>query len=80
MMAKQAFDHSTEEFIRVINYAATQSNIPFMSIKVTGFSRFALLEKLDMLMNSATGTLMKRYLQRSHLYPIMKRKNGIRCA
>ena len=56
------FDHSTEEFIRVINYAATQSNIPFMSVKVTGFSRFALLEKIDELMNKATGLLMKRYL------------------
>jgi proline dehydrogenase len=57
------FDHSTEEFIRVINYAATQSNIPFMSVKVTGFSRFALLEKIDSLMNSGEGTLMKRYLK-----------------
>src|SRR6185369_13821034 len=25
------FDHACEEFIRVINYAATQPNIPFMS-------------------------------------------------
>ncbi|MEP7107843.1 MAG: proline dehydrogenase family protein [Ferruginibacter sp.] len=57
------FDHSTEEFIRVINYAATQSNIPFMSVKVTGFSRFSLLEKIDGLMNNAEGTLMKRYFK-----------------
>ncbi len=57
------FDHSTEEFIRVINYAATQANIPFMSIKVTGFSRFALLEKIDELMRKGEGTLMKRYLK-----------------
>ena len=56
------FDHSTEEFIKVINYAATQPNIPFMSVKVTGFSRFALLEKIDALMNDAEGTLMKRYI------------------
>ncbi len=60
---EHGFDNSTEEFIRVINFAATQSNIPFMSIKVTGFSRFALLEKIDRLMNSADGTLMKRYLK-----------------
>ncbi len=57
------FDHSTKEFIRVINYAATQPNIPFMSIKVTGFSRFALLEKIDAMMGAAAGTLMKRYLK-----------------
>jgi proline dehydrogenase len=47
----------------VINYAATQPNIPFMSIKVTGFARFGLLEKLDASMNSNVGTLMKRYLK-----------------
>ncbi len=40
------FDNATEEFIRVINYAATQPNIPFISVKVTGIARFALLEKL----------------------------------
>lgn len=44
---EENFDHSSEEFIRVINYAATQPNMPFMSIKVTGFARLALLEKLD---------------------------------
>ena len=60
---EKGFDHSTEEFIRVIQYAATQPNIPFMSIKVTGFARFALLEKLDDMMNKGTGTLMKRYLK-----------------
>ncbi len=57
------FDHATEEFIKVINYAATQPNIPFMSVKVTGFSRFGLLEKIDELMNHNQGTLMKRYLK-----------------
>jgi proline dehydrogenase len=31
----------------VIDYAATQPNIPFMSVKVTGMARFSLLEKLD---------------------------------
>ncbi|RYG04469.1 MAG: proline dehydrogenase [Chitinophagaceae bacterium] len=41
------FDHACDEFIRVIKYAATQPNIPLMSIKVTGFARFGLLEKLD---------------------------------
>ena len=59
---ENGFDHATKEFIRVIEYAATQSNIPFMSIKVTGFARFTLLEKLDHMMNHNSGTLMKRYL------------------
>ncbi len=60
---EHGFDQSTKEFIRVLEYAPTQPNIPFMSVKVTGFSRFALLEKIDSLMNSNSGTLMKRYLK-----------------
>lgn len=41
------FEKATEEFIKVIKYAATQKNIPFISIKVTGFARFGLLQTLD---------------------------------
>ena len=59
---EENFEHARDEFKRVITYAATQANIPFISIKVTGFARFALLEKLDAAMNAASGTLMKRYL------------------
>jgi proline dehydrogenase len=55
------FEHSCEEFIRVINYAATQPNIPFMSVKVTGFARYGLLEKLDHSVEQNAGSLMKRY-------------------
>jgi proline dehydrogenase len=60
---EENFDHACDEFIRVINYAGTQPNIPFMSVKVTGFARFGLLEKLDVMMNSGEATLMKRYLK-----------------
>ncbi|MDP4132008.1 MAG: proline dehydrogenase family protein [Bacteroidota bacterium] len=55
------FDHACEEFIRVIDYAASQSNIPFMSVKMTGFARFELLEKLDHSLDLSPGSLMKRY-------------------
>jgi proline dehydrogenase len=48
-----AFDHAADEFIKVIEYAATQPNIPYMSIKVTGFARFGLLERLDTLMKES---------------------------
>jgi proline dehydrogenase len=44
---EDSFDHATEEFIRVINYAATQTNIPFISIKITGLARFGLLQTLN---------------------------------
>ena len=44
---EENFDKATQQFIDVIEYAATQPNIPFMSIKVTGLARFELLETLN---------------------------------
>jgi proline dehydrogenase len=52
---EENFDNAAEEFIKVIQYAATQPNIPFISIKLTGFARFALLEKLDSAANKNSG-------------------------
>jgi proline dehydrogenase len=43
---EENFDHATDEFIKVIEYAGTQPHVPFMSVKLTGLARFALLEKL----------------------------------
>lgn len=40
------FDKAVPEFIKAIKYAASKKGIPFISIKVTGFARFSLLEKL----------------------------------
>jgi proline dehydrogenase len=40
------FDRAVPEFIKAIRYASTQKNIPFVSIKITGFARFGLLEKI----------------------------------
>ncbi len=59
---EESFEQARDEFKKVIAYAATQANIPFMSVKVTGFARFALLEKIDSAMHVTEGTLMKRYL------------------
>jgi len=59
--SEQAFDKATDEFIRVINYAGTQANIPYMSVKVTGIARFGLLEKLDHSVELNPGSLMKRF-------------------
>ena len=58
---EEAFDHATDEFIRVINYAGTQANIPYMSVKITGIARFGLLEKLDHSVEANAGSLMKRF-------------------
>lgn len=41
------YDAAVPEFIKAINYASQQSNIPFIPIKVTGFAPFSLLEKKD---------------------------------
>ncbi|MGB3006168.1 MAG: proline dehydrogenase family protein [Chitinophagaceae bacterium] len=68
------FDKASDEFIRVINYAATQPNIPFMSVKVTGFARFTLMEKLDALMHTNEGSLMKRYLKAVEDLPVDERE------
>ncbi|TAG10332.1 MAG: proline dehydrogenase [Sphingobacteriia bacterium] len=42
-----SFDEATDAFIRVIEYAATQTNIPFISLKVTALARLTLLQKLN---------------------------------
>lgn len=41
------FEYATEQFIKVIEYAATRHNIPFISVKITGLARFGLLQTLD---------------------------------
>src|SRR5437879_1326032 len=44
---EEDFEEATEQFIRVINYAASQKKIPFISIKVTAFARNVLLQTLN---------------------------------
>ncbi|MDR0793956.1 MAG: proline dehydrogenase family protein [Chitinophagaceae bacterium] len=44
---EENFEHAAQEFIRVIQYAATQKNIPFISVKITGLARFGLLQTLN---------------------------------
>ncbi len=59
---EENYEHACSEFIRVINFAATQPNVPFMSVKVTGMARFGLLEKLHSSMNAGdANSLIKRY-------------------
>ncbi|MFT4202529.1 MAG: proline dehydrogenase family protein [Chitinophagaceae bacterium] len=43
---EQDHDNAVPEFVKAIEYAATQKNIPIIPIKITGFASFALLEKL----------------------------------
>jgi len=55
-----AFNAARDEFIKVIDFAATQNNIPFISIKVTGIASFDLLQKINQLM-SGNNDLLSRY-------------------
>ncbi len=43
---EENFDKARDVFIESIQYASTQTNIPFMSVKLTGYARFGLLQKL----------------------------------
>jgi proline dehydrogenase len=42
-----SFDAVTEQFIEAIEFAATQDNVPFVSVKLTGLSSMHLLERLN---------------------------------
>ena len=60
---EENFELAKQEFIRVIQHASTCPNIPFMSIKVTGLARFALLEKIHALIQLQKGEVLTCYLQ-----------------
>lgn len=40
------FDRAVPEFVKAVHYASSHDHIPFISLKITGFARFALLEKI----------------------------------
>jgi proline dehydrogenase len=44
---EDSYEKAVDEFIEAITFAAARPAIPFISLKVTGFARFSLLEKLD---------------------------------
>ncbi|MEO7834459.1 MAG: proline dehydrogenase family protein [Ginsengibacter sp.] len=69
---EENFDHATDEFIKVIRYASTQKNIPFMSVKLTGFSRFELLEKIDS--NSVYEDIVRGKIPEDKLIPDEKKE------
>lgn len=44
---ESSFDAVTEQFIKAIEFAATQDNVPFVSVKLTGLTSMHLLERLN---------------------------------
>ncbi|MBM3414156.1 MAG: proline dehydrogenase [Bacteroidetes bacterium] len=55
------YDQARDQFLRVIDFAATHPNIPFISIKLTGLARFELLEELNKRMVAIDKPLLARY-------------------
>lgn len=49
---EEKYEAETNYFIKVIQFAATRKNIPFISIKITGLVSSLLLEKLDTTLSS----------------------------
>jgi proline dehydrogenase len=45
--AESEFQRTADQLIKTIQFAGTQTNAPFISCKVTGITRFALLEKMS---------------------------------
>lgn len=69
-ITEEQFDKAAQEFIEAIEFAAGKKHIPFISIKVTGFARFSLLEKID-----AGETLS--FDEENELAKVKKRLNAI---
>jgi proline dehydrogenase len=69
------FESASLQFKEVVEFAASVSNIPFISIKITGIARFSLLEKIDSGMRSCdSDTLMKRYLKVTEGLPVNEKE------
>lgn len=45
--SESEFEKAVNETIKAVKFAASRQNIPFISLKVTGFARFELLEKIN---------------------------------
>ena len=77
----KGYDEATEKFLEVINYAAVQPSIPFISIKVTGIVRFSLLEKIDTAMHlQSEDSLIKNYISAVDSLPVDEKEEWQRAA
>lgn len=75
------YDQARDEFVRVIDFAATQPNIPFISIKLTGLARFELLDELHRKMVVINKPLLERYeLALNQLSPALLNEWGRVCS
>jgi proline dehydrogenase len=64
------FDEARDQFVKVIDFAATQPNVPFISIKLTGLARFQLLEEIHSKMVLFELPLLERYEKALNSLPL----------
>ncbi len=64
---EEDFEKTKNELIKIIRFAAGKKNIPFISCKVTGITKFSLLEKL----NSNTTLSAEEITDKEKLYARM---------
>lgn len=70
---EQNYDRTAAELERAVSCAARQQNIPFISLKVTGFARFSLLEKIDAGAALTVGEQEEFDRTRSRIYAVCTR-------
>jgi proline dehydrogenase len=62
LSTEEGFNQAEKAFIDVVNYAASQKSIPFISIKVTGIASFSLLERIhEAMQHSKKENVLERY-------------------
>jgi proline dehydrogenase len=62
LSTEEGFNQAEKAFIDVVNYAASQKSIPFVSIKVTGIASFTLLERIhEAMQHSKKENVLVRY-------------------
>ena len=54
---EENFERTADEYINIIRYAASQKNIPAVTVKVTKIARFGLLQKLNVAPRLRSGSL-----------------------
>ncbi|SHL71925.1 L-proline dehydrogenase [Chitinophaga jiangningensis] len=79
MEGEENYDKAVPEFIRAIQYAASRPDIPFIAIKITGFARFGLLEKMHSkaVLSAEEQQEFDRVRQRVHAIAEAAAKNNV---
>lgn len=61
----EQYDHELKTFMKVLSFAATRKNIPFISIKITGLASSVLLEKLNITVGKTLSTSFEQAIEKA---------------